>query len=132
MSILICVSILSTFLKYRQGFSIIASNSLNLYQTVRVQGLPARGVCAAACGASKTAEKTRPWNFGACTFCVLTICVNLDLVCPIGMPAALRPPQKRHALDFCLNMYVYLRYFVDLLHFQVAVCNQRACGAPLT
>ena len=33
----------------------------------RFEGLPAGCVCVvAACGASATSDKTRPWNFGAC------------------------------------------------------------------
>ena len=27
-----------------------------------------------ACGASPTSEKTRPWNFGPCTLCILSFC----------------------------------------------------------
>ena len=50
-----------------------------------------------ACGASLTSEKTRPWNFGPCTLCILSFFVAFSLVCPLSVPAALRRPQKKHA-----------------------------------
>ena len=41
-------------------------------------GSPGRvRVCCAACGASEPSEKTRPWNLGACTLCVLLLFVDL-------------------------------------------------------
>ena len=76
-----------------------------------VLGSPSRvRVCCAACGASEPSEKTRPWNFGACTLCVLLnflafqsilmyFCrfwgLPAGCVC-VALPAALQNPQKKH------------------------------------
>jgi hypothetical protein len=50
---------------------------LESYLFCRFQGLPAGCVCvAAACGASATSEKTRPWNFGAYILWILSILSN--------------------------------------------------------
>ena len=64
------VSVLFTEL---DGFLIYISGLLLIFNIYfSVLGSPSRvRVCCAACGASEPSEKTRPWNFGACTLCVL-------------------------------------------------------------
>ena len=61
------VEILSTFVK----------TTSEIRQNVRFRGPPrAVRLVVAACGASATSEKTRPWNFGACILCILSIFVD--------------------------------------------------------
>ena len=91
----IFVEISSNLLKYHQisskfhkkiveissKFVGISSNivkmSSKFRRNVRFQGLPAGCVCVvAACGASATSEKTRPWIFGACILWILSIFVG--------------------------------------------------------
>ena len=106
------VEISSTFLKFRRNF---VKKSSKFRQNVRFQSLPAGSVCvAAACGASATSEKTRPWISGACILCILSIFVYFCGLCMIvsvfvgfrvsqqgasvwWLPAALQRPQKKHA-----------------------------------
>ena len=82
-----------------------------------------------ACGASPTSEKTRPWNFGACTLCVLPNFVVFSLVCPMSMPAALRRPQKKHAPGILEHVpCVFCRFLLFLVSgasfgcYLVAIC----------
>ena len=44
---------------------------------------PCQRVCCAVCGASGPSEKAHPWNFGACTLCVLALSlIFIDLTAP--------------------------------------------------
>ena len=76
-----------------------------------------------ACGASPTSKKTRPWNFGPCTLCILLFVVAFSLVCPISVPAALRWPQKNTPLGFWTMCPMYFVIFFVFL----AWCAQSAC-----
>ena len=81
------------------------TNNCHVY---RFEG-PPRAVrwVVSACGASATSEKTRPWNFGTCILCFLSIVlivhdfVGFRVSQPCAsvwwLPAALRRPQKKHA-----------------------------------
>ena len=82
----------------------------------RFQSLPALCVCvAAACGASATSEKTRPWNFGVCILRILSFLTISGPPKPFAavsqLPAALRLPQKNTPLDF------WSMYLVDFVIF---------------
>ena len=83
-------------------------------------------------------RKTRPWNFGACTFCVLSIFVTFSLVCPISMPAALRRPQKKHAPGILEHVpCVFCRFLVFLFNLNTILLalgspsRVRLCGCPV-
>ena len=67
--------------KFRRNFVKCPETSFKFRRNfVKMSGFrvpPALCVCvAAACGASATSEKTRPWNSGVCILCILSIFVD--------------------------------------------------------
>ena len=76
-----------------------------------------------ACGASPTSAKTRPWNFGPCTLCILSFLLLLAWCAQSACLRRFADLKKTRPWDFGPCVLCFLLFFYVFL----AWCAQSAC-----